>query len=223
MYGPKAMDKVSEMYLNSTYATKARSVTIDDINEITGVTTEDKIKEVNIWPVQVKEAKQYGETYTFEKGYTPELWLQIGKKADVTKEIKPFSNKITAYAYVVNCAEEIIPQVKMTNTRVNDMLFKDVDKKVYWLASCAVDADSSGAKFGPGAVAREAYGVTYIGFGNTSFASNGKGNEYWGSSYFAVRPVVILKSDVMAETMPKIADQASTWTYVAPASSEDGN
>ena len=220
VYGPKAMDEVSGIYLNSTYSTKARSVTIDDINEITGVTTEDKIKEVNIWPVQDKEAKQYGETYTFEKGYTPELWLQIGKKADVTKEIKPFSNKITSYAYVVNCAEEIIPQVKMTNTRVNDMLFKDVDKKVYWLASCAVEADSSGAKFGPGAVAREAYGVTYIGFGNASFASNGKGNEYWGSSYFAVRPVVILKSDVMAETMPKIADQASTWTYVAPS---DGN
>lgn len=32
--------------------------------------------------------------------------------------------------------------------------------------------------------------------------------------FMAVRPVVVLKSDVMATEVPKIADQASTWTYV---------
>ena len=210
VYGPTAMNKVSEMYLNSTYATKARSVTMNDIDEITGITTEAKIKEVDILG--------YGTEYNFDKHYTPELWLQIGKKKDATKAIT-VKGTSTAYAYTINNEEE--PTVKITNTRVHDMLFKDVElesQKAYWLASRAVYANSSYASFGPGDV-YSGDGFTFAGFGDYFFYSTG--DE--GVVGLAVRPVVILKSDVMATDVAKIADQASTWTYVAPASSEDGN
>lgn len=65
------------MYLNS-YATEARSVKVEDVNEITGVTTAEKIKEVNL--PSYSGHKQYGEAYSYSGQYTPELWLQIGKK-----------------------------------------------------------------------------------------------------------------------------------------------
>ena len=216
LYGPDSMNKVSEVYLNSTYATKARSVTMNDIDEITGITTEAKIKEVDILG--------YGTEYNFDKHYTPELWLQIGKKKDETKAIT-VKGTSTAYAYTINNAEE--PTVKITNTRVHDMLFKDVELdtntglatgKPYWLASRAVNADSSGAYFGPGVVASED-GGTFADIGWDLFYSTG----YEDGFGLAVRPVIILKSDVMATDVAKIADQASTWTYVAPASNEDGN
>ena len=216
VYGPDSMNKVSEMYLNSTYAIKARSVTMNDIDEITGITTEAKIKEVDILG--------YGTEYNFDKHYTPELWLQIGKKKDETKAIT-VKGTSTAYAYTINNAEE--PTVKITNTRVHDMLFKDVELdtntglatgKPYWLASRAVDADSSYAYFGPGVVF-SGDGSTVAGIGGYLFYSTGL--EYVVG--LAVRPVVILRSDVMATDVAKIADQASTWTYVAPASNEDGN
>ena len=116
LHGPTVMNKISAMYLNSTYATKARSVTMNDIDEITGITTEAKIKEVDILG--------YGTEYNFDKHYTPELWLQIGKKKDETKAIT-VKGTSTAYAYTINNAEE--PTVKITNTRVHDMLFKDVE------------------------------------------------------------------------------------------------
>ena len=216
VYGPTAMNKIGEMYLNSTYATKARSVTMNDIDEITGITTEAKIKEVDILG--------YGTEYNFDKHYTPELWLQIGKKKDETKAIT-VKGTSTAYAYTINNAEE--PTVKITNTRVHDMLFKDVELdtntglatgKPYWLASRAVIADSSYACFGPGVVVSGG-GFTDAGIGGNLFNSTGDEDDYG----LAVRPVVILKSDVMATDVAKIADQASTWTYVAPASNEDGN
>ena len=216
VYGPATMNKIGAMYLNSTYATKARSVTMNDIDEITGITTEAKIKEVDILG--------YGTEYNFDKHYTPELWLQIGKKKDETKAIT-VKGTSTAYAYTINNAEE--PTVKITNTRVHDMLFKDVELdtktglatgKPYWLASRAVNADSSYAYFGPGVVDSED-GNAVAGIGYALFDSTGGENDVG----LAVRPVVILKSDVMATDVAKIADQASTWTYVAPASKEDGN
>ena len=82
--------------------------------------------------------------------------------------------------------------------------------KPYWLASRAVYAGSSGAIFGPGGV--------FSGGGGTCAAVGGlfysTGDE--DDCGLAVRPVVILKPDVMATDVVKIEDQSSTWTYVRP-------
>ena len=220
-YGPDAMNKISSMYLNSAYATKSRSVTMDDVNEITGV-TEDKIAEVNVLHT-MSGVQQYGTSFSFDKKqYTPKLWLEIGKKADATKAITVDGDGeekgVTGYVYCVNSTNTKISSVKMTNTRKYDLIFKNVDTKLYWLSSHGVVADSEVAEFG----------LAHVGFSDDGAFAGTIGNLFSstgdeGYDGLAVRPVVILKPDVMATDVAKIADQASTWTYVAPTSSEDGN
>lgn len=204
IYGPTAMNKIGAMYLNSTYATKARSATMDDVNEITGVTTPEEIKKVNIFTVQ--GLQQYGTSFSFENQYTPKLWLEIGKKADATKAVTvdgdgEGTKGVTGYAYYVNSANAEITSAKMTNTRAYDLLFKGADTKPYWLASRGVVAYSKGAEFGPAGVGIDDDGAC-AGVGNCFFYS--PSDE--GVGGVAVRPVVILKSDVMATDVAKIAD-----------------
>ena len=62
VYGPTAMNKIGAMYLNSTYATKARSATMDDVNEVTGVTTPEEIKKVNM--LAGEGIQQYGTSFS---------------------------------------------------------------------------------------------------------------------------------------------------------------
>ena len=211
LYGPDAMDKVSEMYLNTEYAKTARSVTMDDVNEITGVTTAEKIKEVSLNPVL--NSKQYGDTYSYPNQYTPELWLQIGKKEDSTKATT-VSGTVNGYSYSINSkVDESAPSVTVANTRVADMMFKDVEidtGKMYWLASRGVLPFSDSAFFGPGYVLTQT-GYTLCSNFSRMYLPNGFGTDLSK----AVRPVVILKSDVMATAVPKIADQAPTWTYTS--------
>ena len=204
VYGPTAMNKIGAMYLNSTYATKARSTTMDDINKVTGV-TEDKITEVNFWPIFDSDIKQYGTAFSFDNQYTPKLWLEIGKKANAEKAITVDGDGeekgVTGYAYYVNSTNAEIPSVKMTNTRAYDLLFKGADTKPYCLASRGILALSEeGALFGPTFVF---FNVNGVGAGVSYLFGS---MEYEGSAGSAVRPVVILKTDVMAEAMPKIAD-----------------
>ena len=204
VYGPTIMNKIGAMYLNSTYATKARSATMDDVNEVTGVTTPEEIKKVNVLATQ--GIQQYGTSFSFKNQYTPKLWLEIGKKEDATKAVTvdgdgEGTKGVTGYAYYVNSTNAEITSAKMTNTRAYDLLFKGANTKPYWLASRGVLAFSRDADFGPafvdfdddGAVA----GVGYYLFDSTGIEDAGG---------LAVRPVVILKSDVMATDVAKIAD-----------------
>ncbi len=142
LYGAKGYIN-AETVLNdlcSLYTTQygtARSVNIDDINEITGVTTEEKIKEINkatIWWGDI----QYNEPYNIENQYTPQSWLNGMQRTTV-------SGIVSNYLYAINSGEE--PEITMANTRVYDMLFNNIDKAHYWLASCCVLASSDVAQF----------------------------------------------------------------------------
>ena len=206
VYGPATMNKIGAMYLNSTYATKARSATMDDVNEVTGVTTPEEIKKVNI--LAGEDIQQYGTSFSFENQYTPKLWLEIGEKADATKAITvdgdgEGTKGVTGYAYYGNSTNAEITSAKMTNTRAYDLLFKGVDTKPYWLASRGVVAISEYeyAGFSPAYVVIGNYGAA-AGIANFLFCSTGDEN----ADGLAVRPVVILKSDVMATDVAKIAD-----------------
>ena len=89
----------------------------------------------------------------------------------------------------------------MTNTRAYDLLFKGANTKPYWLASRGVIAVSGIAGFGPAFVDFDGggafAGIVFGLFGSTG-VEDGDG--------LAVRPVVILKPDVMATDVAKIAD-----------------
>ena len=204
--GPDVLNQIcKDLYLGFSYVADARSVTMEDINKVTGITTADDIKSVNLDPVY--GGLQYGETYTTadnNKGYdwTPETWLE---NPDQGGEI---SVPIDGYYYSINDTESGDPTVTMTNTRAYELLFKDVEYPngaQYWLASRGVRADPGNANFGPGLV----YAGGGISYAGTCYVFHSSGDEYEG--WAAVRPVVILESDVTGDDIYKIDDQEEEW------------
>lgn len=210
MYGAKAylngeseLNAIGALYKNE-FATSARSVNINDIDEVTGVTTETKIKEVNLGPYYGK--KQYGDSYSFTNHYTPQ--------SSLNDEETTVSGTVDAYWYTINSkVADDAPSVTLENTRAYEMLFDNTELyegKFYWLASCRVNAYSSLAAFGPGFAYLGETGVAHVNGCNGLFSSQYLNIEYIS----AVRPVVILKSDVTEDDIPKIEDQIEeTWDY----------
>ena len=206
LYAPDAMDTVSQIFKNDD-AYEARSMNINDINQALGKTTDEQIKEKNFLTMQ--GAIQYKESYgPFEGQWTPEDWLKQNRPTSTV------SGEVNAYAYLIDNGS--LPSefsgiaTTVENERLRSMLFDNVEPetgKVYWLASRGVHAvsDDSYARFGPGIVVT-GDGLTIAGVGNRTFNSNGY--EYDFSDDAAVRPVVILNSDVLIE---KIEDQPDSW------------
>ena len=232
LYGAKGYVN-AEIVLNdlcSMYTTEygtARSVNQKDVDEITGVTTDEKIKEVDL-------TGSYKETYSFENQYTPQSWLN-GKQ---TTTVSGIAN---AYAYIVQLgngtnvsktfdAKEIAKlattksEIKLAsssgpsgtsawvqNERAYNMLFNNISvpkEAQYWLASRGVYAHSGYASFGPGMVGTEG-GVTLAGTYDLFLS---RGNEVVG--WAGVRPVVSLKSNITENEVPKIADKTEeTWDF----------
>ena len=163
MYGAKgyqnAIDildnRICSLYKNG-YATKARSVKIEDINEITGVTSPEKIREVDLANEGTNpqgEDHKYGGIYEFANAYTPETYLANTGRGTI-------SDTIDGYGYAINApADKGVPFATVSSTRQYNLLFENVDwtgktnqGRCYWLSSRGVIAHSSSARFGPGAV-----------------------------------------------------------------------
>lgn len=208
MYGAKAYTKgdteltriCEELYGDIEIVEEARSVEMKDIDEITGVTTAEKIRQYDIWH-NVNKFKEYGEEYELE-GYTPESWLN-GKELTT---VGGNGATVDGYAYTINSQMSTgAPYVELKDERSYKMLFNNTEYPggaQYWLASRGVVADSSDAYFGPGMVAT-GYGFTIAGTRNV-FYSYGYESDNWA----AVRPVVILKSEVTTDEVYKIEDPA---------------
>ena len=142
------------------------------------------------------EENKYGEEYNFPTGhYTPESWLDGQTSV-------PVSGTVNGYIYSIN-SEDTPVTVTLENERIYNMLFNNVERSgaTYWLASRGVVAYSDYAGFGPGVVGEEG-GVT---FAITSAMFNSAGYE--ADVYVAVRPVVVLKSEVSTDEVYKIDDQ----------------
>ena len=205
VYGPDEMNNACAMYKNE-YAQEARSVNMEDINQVLGIETEDKIKEYNVLPTNVN-ATQYGEEYgPFENIYTPETWLN-GKQTTTVK------GKTTAYAFVIGEEEGMI---QIANTRAKAMLFDNVkygQGKAYWLSSRGASAGSDGdyADFGPFDVSE---GGGFLSAGSNIYTFDSDGLE--DDNMFAVRPVVSLKSYITKNEIARIPDKTEEeWNYDA--------
>ena len=129
----------------------------------------------------------------------PEDWLKQNRPTSTV------SGEVNAYAYLIDNGS--LPSefsgiaTTVENERLRSMLFDNVEPetgKAYWLASRGVYtlSDVSFAGFGPGVVDTED-GLTIAGGGDVTFRSDG--DEYDSSGDAAVRPVVILNSDVLIE------------------------
>lgn len=201
------LNNICALYKNDLAQT-ARSVTMEDINQVLGIKTEEDIKKANVFPMMTGSL-QYGETYNFENHYTPESWLDGKKTTTVT-------GTVDGYAFIINPPSEMgITSVTLEDERTYNLLFDNVEYgntmgKPYWLASRGVCTVSGGcAYFGPGVVDAVG-GMTLAGTGSYMFYSNG----YEDGLGFAVRPVVILKSNVTEDSIHKIDDQTEEeWNY----------
>ena len=208
--GPEEMDKACEMYKNE-YANKARSVNMEDINQVLKIEGEDDIKANNFQTM--RGAIQYGEKYgpynyetTGRNHYTPENWLN-GKTATTVE------GTVDGYSFFIGEEEGML---QMENTRAKSMLFDNIELgkgRAYWLASRGVfpDPGNDYANFGPGGV-YEGEGMTNAGIGIGMFYSYGYENDIG----LAVRPVVSLKSEITKNEISRIPDKVEdNWNYNA--------
>ena len=175
------LERISKIYGHGVGATGARSLKIEDVNKICGVT----VGSDGLTPA-VDELGNFGTTQSYTDQYaSPEDYP--GTKSN-------FSKTSNAYYYKGN--NSLLKTA--TNTRAYETIFfKNQAKKWNWLASRSVDVDSVYAYFCVGCVSGGNAGS------NVMFDSNGL-EYYFG---FAVRPIVYLKSDVTTDIIPKIADQ----------------
>ena len=179
----KELEKISKIYGHGVGATGARSLKIEDVNKICGVT----VGEDGLTPA-VDNWENFGKTYSYENQYaSPEDYL-ARKKSN-------FSKTSNEYYYTGN--NSLLKTA--TNTRAYETIFfKKQLQKWNWLASRSVRVDSACAGFCVGVV-----GNGDAGMRNDVFSSHG--DEYRNG--FAVRPVVSLKSDVSTDTIPKAENQ----------------
>ena len=178
----KELEKISKIYGHGVGATGARSLKIEDVNKICGVT----VGSDELTPA-VDELGNFGTTQSYTDQYaSPEDYP--GTKSN-------FSKTSNAYSYKGN--NSLLKTA--TNTRAYETIFfKKQANKMNWLASRSVYVNSDSAYFCVGYVI---YGNACV-YGNV-FESDGSGNAGYGG----VRPVVSLKSDVTTDIIPKIADQ----------------
>ena len=182
----KELEKISKIYGHGVGATEARSLKIEDVNKICGVT----VGSDGLTPA-VDELGNFGTTqsYSKDKGQyaSPEDYL-----AKTTSEFSKTSN---AYCYKGN--NSLLKTA--TNTRAYETIFfKKQLQKWNWLASRSVGVNSGYAYFCVG----------YVDYGDAGMGSNvfdSNGCEDGGCS--GVRPVVSLKSDVSTDTIPKAENQ----------------
>ena len=198
------LNKICALY-KTNIATKAESVTLDDIDKLTGVTTEDLKKHYNIDAFD--GFLNYGEPYSFSNHYTPDNWIKTPKTKTTV------SGNVNGYYYIINKEMKPgAPYVSVKNKRIYYMLFDNIESrtgKSYWLASVGVTATSDYATFAP-ALVEEYEGLVGAGIGNM-FYSDGDEED---CNYCGVRPVVHLKPEVTNEQCKKTKDKIEEeWNY----------
>ena len=190
LYGAKgyinaetALERISKIYGHGVGATGARSLKIEDVNKICGVTVGSK----GLTPA-VNESGDFGTTQSYTDQYaSPEDYL-AGKRSNFSK---------TSNAYRYEGYNSLLKTA--TNTRAYETIFfKKQLQKWNWLASRSVGVDSDCARFCVGY-------VNYGDAGMRNYVFRSYGGEY--RSCGGVRPVVSLKSDVSTDTIPKAENQ----------------
>ena len=207
-YCEDTLDKISGIYKNE-YASEARSMRIEDINRALGVVVQDNKVYLKDDPskTNIDGLGVLGQTYTYKNGdYAPENYLY--EQGDKTQSQKSIGDKVTATGYYYEYENpDIIDQDSVLWKLLFDGTTGDKNyAKSYWLASPGVGVGSGCAYFGPG---RVDYGGG--GAGSAMFISDGDVGEFW----FAVRPVVSLRSNVTDAEVPITTGSEVDWNTEA--------
>ena len=204
------LNKISGLYHNSTLAEETRSITIEDIENVLGATVmpiQDGDIEMGIITLNNSETiigyKVLDGSYTYEDGdYTLTNPPQLATAGDSVK----LEEYTIAYTTDGETRAEYVPE------RVWDMLFAGTTlssrySKSYWIASpLCLPSSGSGAYISAGVVCNGGIASSQS---VELFCTNGD----WDAVEYAVRPVVVLKSDVTIDQVQKIEDQEEEiWT-----------
>lgn len=183
LYGAKGhinykteLNNICAIYGNGQGAQSARSVTIEDINKVCGVTVDD----TGVKPEGVDNYGKYGRTISFTDQYaSPEDYL-AGIKSN-------FSKTTDAYYYDGNNAK--------LKTGSNQKLYEMLFKEAYWLASTSVYVDSGGTYFCEGLIGNGMVDIMNYLIDSTGFECH---------NCAGVRPIVLLEPNISIDTIEKI-------------------
>ena len=200
VYCVDTLNKICEIYNDGKYASEARSMKIEDINNALGVVKEgnkvylEKDSEKN----NIDISEVLGRTYTYGKEeYSPESYLK-GEYEEEGKTIQ-----FTTYGYEIENPNVIDKSSTLWKLLFDGTTSEKDYAKSYWLASPGVYDLGSRANFGPGVVNN---GYASCG-GYDVFHSNGNSIDF----YFAVRPVVSLKSNITETEVPITTGTEEDW------------
>ncbi len=201
--GKEELNNIAAIFKNEEYAQKVRSVTVEDINEVVGIKTEEDIKNVDV-------DGYYDKTYQFENHYTPESWLNGQTEITV-------SGTSDGYAYKINCG---VKPVKVEDEELFNMLFDNIEYNYnelsgasYWLCSSSVIGFSKEARFCLGSVYDAGKGET-AGPVACVFYSNYHNGEIEHLIGAGVRAVAILKPELTLKQLQKIEPVTEEiWEY----------
>ena len=160
----------------------ARSITVEDVNKICGVTPSAELNDTS---------RDYGKEYT-KSMYYPTRTKETGKSGSAASR----TYKNTLYLYTGS------DKILATSNEYK-MLFRnraDTGNITYWLASRCVSSDSISSSFL----------VRFVGYGNVAYIGVGSGTSYIFNDHYnfgGVRPIVYLKSDI--QTSGK--DSSEAW------------
>ena len=214
------LDKVCSIYGNTSLGAEARSITVNDINKVVGVTVENNqvhkngdSTNIDILPQQGVEGLGY--SWTYKSGdYAPENYMNEAYGGEYTT-IRKVGDKENYNSYGYEWSSLGL------NDKIENMLFAGTTAesnfaRSYWLASPGSYRGGSYASFGPGGVADG-----YVCCGRSHlFRSDGN----WNANRMAVRPVVSLPSDISSDEVKKSENQDKSSiedAYWAGASNPD--
>ena len=212
MYGAQAYetgylvpDQISEkLFGNMQYVEEARSMKVEDMNELFHMANSE-IGEYDVYSLQNGTGVDYGETYSYDMGYTPESYL-AEKNAGEPEGTRagPITGPVDGYSYAVapqDMGEVGMPYKIADNQTEYELIFDSESSQmpVCFLSSRGVHSRSSYANFGPGGVSTDE-GIGVVGsVGYDFFYSDGHENDIGA----CVRSVVSLESGVTIQQVPK--------------------
>ena len=204
---------ISKIYGNGDFAEGARSITVEDVNKLTGYNPETDYTEAD------GSIEEYGNEVTV-KGNGDGTYSYSG--ANGVKGTFTGNHSTNGFSYIEKESNQLknigttdatteaklksgyyyYDAIEMVNENIYNKFFDPTGYKYYWLTSRAVDVGSDYTAFDVRSV-----NVGRVGAG-ALFYSDG----YEDDRCSGVRPVVTLKSDVTIEDIQKIGEQQEpTW------------
>ena len=209
--GISQMDKICQMYKNE-YATKARAVKVEDIDELFGIKTEEDIQKNDFF-------SEYGHVYSLRNKYTPESYLRNEVMTEGTVKSNTY-----AYYFDYNIPGEEKPQLvspinnsdKVLNVITSNFGLSDGVSKIYNYSLATQGCNNMGGPFG--------YTLGYVSYYNLTeeagnyemgivvsvsngdyLFSNNEGNTGTREDIrgYSVRPVVILDKNINNQQIGK--------------------